>query len=42
MTANPERQEDPGAMLHPELRAGVDADSVVRDGRRLDAYCVSG
>lgn len=36
MTANRERQEDPGVMLHPELRAGVDADSVVRDGRRLD------
>jgi L-lactate dehydrogenase complex protein LldF len=36
MTANPERQEDPGAMLYPELRGGDEVDSVVRDGRRLD------
>ena len=27
---------DSGGMLHPELRAGPDPNSIMRDGRRLD------
>jgi L-lactate dehydrogenase complex protein LldF len=36
MSTTPERSDNPGAMLHPEMRAQDGADGIYRDGRRLD------